>query len=132
MQKSWTLMAALMAALALAAAVALAPVVTAEDDDGDDDELTIETVVEALGKAKLTLTDAVGIAVTKTGGQAVAAGFELEGEAALFEVLLYIAGDDAHFVEVEVDAASGKILEIEREDLDDEDADDEEDDGDDD
>lgn len=121
-------LAALLAVIAVATTLALSLPARSEEEGGRHGAAKIAALLE---QAKITLTDAVKAAETKTGGKAVAAGLELDDEGLVFEVLVVVAGDVPALFEVEVDAKTGKILEVEGEDDDDADDDDDEDDEDD-
>lgn len=80
----------------------------------------------ALGKAKLTLEQAVAAALKQVpGGKAVEAELELEGDGVEFEV--EIVSEGKH-MEVEIDAVSGKVKSVKEEGEDDEKDEDEDED----
>lgn len=67
---------------------------------------------KALPQVKIALSDAIATAEKEVkGGKACEVGMEIEGEKAIVEVSL-ISGNDA--VDVDVDAATGKVLEVEK------------------
>ena len=104
----------------------------AEDDEGP--EMTLDGLAAKLAKAKVTLTAACDTAAKAAKGTAFAAEFEAENGKILYDVYVLVPGTPPKLFEVEVDAVTGKVIEIEEEGLDDDDDDDDDDhdDGDDD
>ena len=115
----------LVAVLALTAG--LAPLRAEEDDEED---FSLDGLAAELAKAKITLSAACDTAAKAAKGTAFAAKLEVEDGTVLYEVYVLVPGTPPKLFEVEVDAVSGKVIEIEEEGSDDEDEDD--DDGDDD
>ena len=115
----------LVAGLALTAG--LAPLRAEEDDEED---FSLDGLAAELAKAKITLSAACDTAAKAAKGTAFAAKLEVEDGTVLYEVYVLVPGTPPKLFEVEVDAVSGKVIEIEEEGSDDEDEDD--DDGDDD
>ena len=106
---------------ALLLGVALAPAGADEDDD-----VSLEHLATELAKVKVTLSAACDAAAKAAKGQAFAAQLEVEDDAVLYEVYVLVPGTPPKLFEVEIDAVTGKVIEIEEEDLDDEDDDDDE------
>ena len=128
--KTLLTLTALAALLALGLVFQL-PQVAAEDED---EGTTAAELIVLMKDVKVTLEDAVKAAKAKTGGTALDAEFEIDDDGAVFEVLLLVAKDTPHFVEVEIDARTGKVLEVENhgpngEDDDDDEGDDDDTDG---
>ena len=80
------------------------------EDEGDEDEQA-ETDIAA--KAKITLSQAIATALKQVpGGKAFEAESERDDDKLIFEIEL-LAGDKV--MEVEIDAMTGKVLEVEEE-----------------
>lgn len=80
---------------------------------------------KALAGSKTSIASAIEIALKKVPGQAYRASLVLEKKTSMYEVL--VLSDGKRF-EVEVNAATGEIIEVEQEDDDDDDDDEEDDD----
>jgi uncharacterized membrane protein YkoI len=79
-------------------------------------------------RVKLSRTDAMAAATAKIGGTALRAKLTVERRVSLYEVMVR---KDGKLFEVEVDASTGRIIQVEQEDDDDDDDDEDEDDDDD-
>lgn len=113
--------------LAIVALVALlvgASLAGAEEDG--DGTLSLDGLAAELAKAQITLSAACKTAEDAAKGKAFAAEFEVEDGKVLYDVFVLVPGTPPKLFEVEVDAVTGKVIEIEEESLVDED--DEEDD----
>ncbi|ADM10834.1 hypothetical protein PB2503_00335 [Parvularcula bermudensis HTCC2503] len=82
---------------------------------GDDDEAAEAAALH--DRAKISLAEAVAIAEERTGGRAAEAEFDVEDNALLWTVETMTR--DGAEMEVEIDAVSGAILEVESEEDDD-------------
>jgi len=76
--------------------------------DADDEDAAInENVRKHLPKAKLTLADAIALALKKhPGGHAVEAGFDVDGDD--YDFVVEVASGSKHY-DVEIDAVTSKI-----------------------
>lgn len=81
---------------------------------------------KALELSKTSLNKAVEIALEKVPGKAYRAGLVLDEKKAVYEIV--ILGDGGKRSEIDINAATGKIIEVEQDDDDDEDEDDDDDD----
>jgi uncharacterized membrane protein YkoI len=82
----------------------------AADDEGGGDRG--KKIVDVLKEVKVGLADAVRTAETKTKGRAVAAELEAEDDGIAWEVVCVVVdGETVKFVETEVDAKTGSIIE---------------------
>jgi hypothetical protein len=105
--------------------------VVAEENDDEPDVAKIAALVK---EATVTLVQAVKTAEEKAGGRAVVAGLEMDDGVLMYEVFVLVTGEKAKVVEVEVNAKTGKVIDVETvgddddEEGEDEDEDDEEDD----
>lgn len=100
--------AATIALVSMLLALGSAPVRADEDEAKEHANARI-----ALGKAKLTMEQAVAAALKQVpGGKAIEAELELEGDDVVFEV--EVVSGDKH-MEVTLDAVSGKVKEVEEE-----------------
>jgi len=86
------------------------PQVAAEDGEEGTTAAQLATLMADLN---VSLEDAVKTAKAKTGGTAVEAEFEFEDSEVVYGIVLLMTKDTAHFVKVEVDAKTGKVLEVE-------------------
>jgi len=120
----------LVAVLALTSG--LAPLRAEEDDDG---HFSLDRLAAELAKAKVTLSVACDTAAKAAKGTAFAAKLEVEDGEVLYEVYVLVPGTPPRLFEVEVDAVTGKVIEMEEEGPgagDDDEGEDDDDDGDDD
>lgn len=107
----------------------LVPAGAGEDEDGDEDTpLSLADVASHLSNAKVSLSTACDTAAKAAKGTAFAAEFEVEGGKVLYDVLVLVPGTPPKLFEVEVDAVTGKVMEIEQENGDDDEGDDDDDD----
>ena len=111
----------IVALVALVGGASLAPAGAEEDDDG---QLSLDGVAAHLAKAKITLATACDTAAKAAKGQAFAAEFEVEGDVVLYDVFVLVPGTPPKLFEVEIDAVTGKVIEIEEEGLDEDEDDD--------
>lgn len=103
--RSWMIGAAVVALVGAVAGVSLA--------DGGKER---DRVAEALKNVKITLDEAIAIARKQVDkGVAIKAELEVEPKEVAYEVTLLVPGSPPQVVEVEIDPATGKVLEIERE-----------------
>lgn len=120
-------------ALLIVAGLALSPAVAEDDTPASQ----VDQLAKVVAKANVSLAAATVTALkhekVKT-GTAVAAKIELEDGKPVWEIYILVPGTPARLAEVEVDGATGKIIEVEFEDEEDEgdDEEDEDDDADDD
>lgn len=102
--------------LALAAAIAAGGVGTAlAQNTGQNDTRGEASELAALQGAKVSLSEAIGIAEKEAGGKAVEAGIDDENGQYAYEV--EVLGSDAE-QEVLIDPASGKVTKIAKADQD--------------
>ena len=116
----------------LAALVIGAWHVSAGADEDEDGDLSLEALATAIAKAKITLSTACDTAAKAAKGQAFAAELEVEDGKVLYDVFVLVPGAPPKLFEVEVDAVTGEVIEIEEEKVGGDDDDDDDDDGDDD
>ncbi len=96
-----------MACLALLLALSAAAARAAEDSDDADAAAMQAAAREHLSKAKLTMEEAIAIALKKhAGGHAIEAAFEVDGDD--YDFIVEVASGNKLF-DVEIDAVSGKI-----------------------
>jgi uncharacterized membrane protein YkoI len=100
-----------------------------DDDDGDDAQMTVEALAAQMAKVKIPLATAVTTAEKAAKGKAFEAELEVEDGAPLYSVYVFVPGTAPKLFEVEVDAVTGKVKEMEEKkgDEDDEDEGDDED-----
>lgn len=118
-----------LAIVAIVALVGGASIAGAEEDD--DGKLSLDGLAAELAKAQITLSAACKTAEDAAKGKAFAAEFEVEDGKVLYDVFVLVPGTPPKLFEVEVDAVTGKVIEIEEEGDDDDGDDDEEEDDDD-
>ncbi len=102
------------AALGLAMALGLAPVLAFGDDD-DDDIDDHDWAREALRRGEIAPLEAV-LEAARARVDGVLVGLELEHEDGVWVYELKLLTDDGRLMEVEVDARSATVLEVEDED----------------
>ena len=113
---------ALVAVLVAGGLIAIPLTVQAEDDDTD----SLAALGKILAGTKGKLAKAIATAEAKGAGIAFEAEVEVENGRTIYEVLVYVGGDEAKVLEIEIDAATGEVLEVENaaDDDDDDEADD--------
>ena len=112
--------------LTVAALVGSACLVPAGAEEDESSGLSLDGLAAQMVKAKITLSAACDTAAKAAKGQAFAAEFEVEDGTVLYDVLVLVPGTPPKLFEVEIDAVTGKVIEIEEEGIDDEDEDEDE------
>ena len=125
MKATWNYGLLIVTAVALVVGLGFAPAGAEEDESPG---LTLDGLAAQLAKAKVTLTAACDTAAKAAKGTAFAAEFEAEDGKILYDVYVLVPGTPPKLFEVEVDAVTGKVIEIEEEGLDDDDDDEDDDD----
>ncbi|MCU0727068.1 MAG: PepSY domain-containing protein [Planctomycetes bacterium] len=86
----------------------------ARAEEAKDGAAQAKKVVEVLKEVKCTLVDAITKAQEKTRGTALEAELEVEGTEISYEVtLVLVEGEVVKFFEVEVNAKTGEVIEVE-------------------
>ena len=115
----------LLGGLLLVALLVVSPPAGAEDDEGTNRMAELSKLLDGA----IPLTKAIETALkhkTCARGQAVAAKIDSEDGKPVWEVYVVVGGDTPRIAEVEIDAKTGEILEVEFEDGDEEEEDDSE------
>lgn len=123
--KRWTSLSLAALLVSLLAAASALPLVAEEDEETD----VGAQVAAILGRVKVSLAEAATAAEKATKGRAVSAELEIEPDELAYEVVVVILADkEVMLKEVEIDAVTGKVLEVEDLEADDDESDDESDD----
>ncbi len=97
-------------------------------EEEEEPGTTLDWLATQLAKTKISLSAASDTAAKAAKGTAFAAGFEVEDGTPLYDILVLVPGTPPKLYEVEINAVTGKVVEVEEEGLDDDDDDDEKDD----